>query len=148
GGSAVLADRGLLGLAIALRLPHPLASPDLTESYRWLGETLAAALSRLGVASRLVSIDEARADAAQVRAALTAADSVRGLACFGSFSPYEVAVGRRKVVGLAQVRRRQAVLYQVGILLRSATELLAEVLSCPPAERALLSQALAERTTD
>lgn len=148
GGSAVLADLGLLGLAIALPLPHPLAVADLTHSYRWLGETLAAALSRLDVPARVVSVAEARADAQAARAAETQADQVRALACFGTFSPYEVAVGPRKLVGLAQVRRRGAALYQVGFLLRSATDLLAQVLACPPSERLALAHALEERTVD
>ncbi|MBI4492191.1 MAG: ligase [Chloroflexi bacterium] len=148
GGSAVLADRGLLGLAIALPLPHPLALADLTESYRWLGETLAAALAGLGIPTQLVSIAEARADAQAARAAADEADRVRSLACFGTFSPYEVAVGQRKLVGLAQVRRGHAALYQVGFLLRSSTALLAQLLACSPAERAALARALEQRTVD
>eukprot|EP01034_Spumella_vulgaris_P044296 gene44296-55086_t len=37
-----------------------------------------------------------------------------GWACYGGYSPWEVVVGRRKLVGLAQVRRRGGVLLVAG----------------------------------
>src|SRR5689334_18133363 len=53
GGGAVLLDEGMLCCTIAL----PDAEPDLTESYRWLGDHFA---QRLGL--RRVETAEARAD--------------------------------------------------------------------------------------
>ncbi|HUS14822.1 MAG TPA: hypothetical protein VM536_07360, partial [Chloroflexia bacterium] len=116
GGTAVLAGPALLSLDIALPPGHALAPPDVTESYRWLGEAWLDALESLGVRdARLVTIAEVRA--APYRpprrlppaGALSDEDLVR-LACFGGLSPYEVAIGPRKLVGLAQVRRRGGVL--------------------------------------
>jgi lipoate-protein ligase A len=50
-------------------------------------------------------------------------------------SPHEVVVGPgRKLVGLAQVRRRHAALFQFGILLRDQSPL-AEYLRVPDASR-------------
>jgi lipoate-protein ligase A len=148
GGSAVLADGGLLGMSVTLPVPYPLVSDDLTESYRWLGETLAAALAGMGAAARLVEVAEARADTASVRSSNDPVERARAAACFGTFSPYEVAAGARKVVGLAQVRRRSAALFQVGVLLRSANRELAQVLQCPADEREALVQALDLHTVD
>lgn len=145
GGSAVLADPGLLGLAVALPLPHPLALPDLTESYRWLGAVLAGALSSLGVDARLISVEEARADAASAKSLGRRAG--RLAACFGTFSPYEVAVGTRKIVGLAQARRQKAALYQCGILLRFDAGLLAHFLDGSNPEHQTARE-LRARTTD
>lgn len=146
GGAAVLADSGLLGLAVALPLPHPLVTPDVTESYRWLGEVLASGLRELGVRARVVSVAEARADGAAARS--DGVGRLRLAACFGSFSPYEVAVGPRKVVGLAQVRRRNVALYQCGVLLRFDGRLLASLLSGASGHVDLVAQELRARTTD
>jgi lipoate-protein ligase A len=44
-------------------------------------------------------------------------------ACYGALSPHELVVGHAKLVGLAQVRRRHAVLYQFGILLQDQSRL-------------------------
>ena len=52
-------------------------------------------------------------------------------ACYGALSPHEVVdATARKVVGLAQVRRRHAALFQVGILLRDQSPL-ADLLAFP-----------------
>ncbi len=146
GGAAVLADPGLLGLAVALPVPHPLVLPDLTESYRWLGEVLASGLKGLGVPARVVSVAEARADQAAARS--DGVGRLRLAACFGSFSPYEVAVGSRKVAGLAQVRRRNVALYQCGVLLRFDGRLLASLLAGAGDQVDLVARELQARSTD
>jgi len=148
GGTGVLAGPSLLSCDIALPVGHRLAPPDVTESYRWLGEAWLATLTGLGVPGlRLVPVAEVRAN--PYRAPRTApadgiwsdADLVQR-ACFGSLSPYEVAVGPRKVVGLAQVRRRGGVLFQVGLPLVWQADLLADLLAPRPADRARLAAGL------
>jgi lipoate-protein ligase A len=109
GGAAVYAGPGVLGLDVALPPDHPLVLPDVVETYRWLGEVWLAALAPLGVRGRLVSVQEARAQVPGPFAQFTR------MACFGSLSPYEVTLGGRKLVGLAQVRRRGRALLQAGI---------------------------------
>ncbi|MGI8826961.1 MAG: lipoate--protein ligase family protein [Chloroflexota bacterium] len=114
GGTAVYATDAVLGLDVALPARHPLVLPDVVESYRWMGEMWIEALAVLGVRAGLVGIKEARA-------ARTKASPLRDLvnaACFGTLSPYEVTVEDRKLVGLAQVRRRNGQLLQAGIHLR------------------------------
>jgi lipoate-protein ligase A len=112
GGAVLLEPDGMLCCTVCL--PNPPA--DLTESYRWLGDHFAA---RLGL--RRVEVDEARTDIATLR---TAGKDLLLATCYGAQSPHEVVNARgAKVVGFAQVRRKHAALYQVGILLRDQSRL-------------------------
>lgn len=113
GGTAVLALADVLGLDVALPKGHQLASEDIVEAYRWIGEVWLTTVQKLGVDARLVRVEEARASPSGPAPNVP---EIR-LACFGSLSPYEVAAGDRKLVGLAQVRR------QAGVLLQSALHL-------------------------
>ena len=61
-------------------------------------------------------------------------------ACFGALSPYEVALGPRKLVGLSQVRKRAGVLFQVGLPLAWDGDLLAALLAHNADERARLER--------
>jgi hypothetical protein len=139
-------------------LPHPLAPEDLTQSYRWLGEHFKRRLQGLGVAhARRVEIAEARADRAALQRRANAARPARApradavaaallASCFGAFSPHEVLVGSAKLVGLAQVRRRHAALFQLGVLLRDQAPL-ADLLRLPDEPtRAAVRQTLARRS--
>jgi lipoate-protein ligase A len=108
GGTAVYAAAGVLGLDIFVPATHPLASPDILEAYRWTGDVWVDALRALGVEAESVSTEVARAAAKEAKSQ----EAILRLACFGSLSPYEVVVRDRKLVGLAQVRRRGGVLIQ------------------------------------
>jgi lipoate-protein ligase A len=110
GGAAVLVNERLLSLDVALPPSHPLATSDVVEAYYWMGQLWEEALHALGVVkARALPTEEQRA----IRPPANN-DPLR-LACFGTLSPWEVVVGKRKLVGLCQVRRRPGVLYQVGI---------------------------------
>ncbi|HET9223066.1 MAG TPA: ligase [Roseiflexaceae bacterium] len=137
GGGAVL-SADMLMLDLVLPRAHPLYMDDVTESYRWIGEVWAMALRDLGVDASVTSVGAARADS-------QALDPLVRRVCFGGLSPYEVVVGQRKLVGLAQVRRRRGVLYQVGIYLRWAPQRTAALLAAMPGERVALEQQLAAR---
>jgi lipoate---protein ligase len=116
GGGALLLDGHVLCGAICL----PIASVprDVTESYRWLGDHLASRLSAFHIPGiRRVEVDEARADVSALRGRDDNLGRLLVNTCYGALSPYEVAIGRQKVVGLAQVRRREAALFVLGILL-------------------------------
>ena len=125
GGTTVLATEQVLGLDVALPRDHPMSHRDVVEAYRWLGGTWAEALRDLGIDTGLVSIEQSRA---QTFPSLAVASILKS-ACFGTLSPYEVVVGERKLVGLAQVRRERVVLLQSGIHLRLDAETLASVLA-------------------
>lgn len=137
GGGVVRSD-GLLLLDLGLPPSDPLYTNNLTESYRWLGEVWVAALESLGLAARMVTIEEARADT-------QALDPLLKKVCFGGLSPYEVLVGGRKVVGLAQVRRRGGALYQAGIYLDWLPVRSAELLAVTDVERVGLAAQLDQR---
>ena len=137
GGGAVLGD-SLLLLDLALPAEDPLYTSDVTESYRWLGAVWAAALGALGIVARVVDIATARADAQLL-------DPLLRRVCFGGLSPYEVVVERRKVVGLAQARRRSGALFQAGVYLQWAPERTAALMTATPAERARLTAQLHAR---
>jgi lipoate-protein ligase A len=111
GGTAVFATPDVLGLDVVLPRGHHLNLPDVTETYRWFGEAWARSLKNLGISTRVVSISEARKCASQHYPWT----SVLRQACFGALSPYEVAVGSHKLIGLAQVRRAHATLLQSGL---------------------------------
>lgn len=118
GGGLVLLDERMVCLSVALALPHPRISDDVTESYRWLSEAVRDGLRAAGFSSpRVLSVARARQWQAAARARGDVGSAVTAAACYGIPSPYEVFVGQAKLVGLAQVRRRRAVLFQAGILL-------------------------------
>ena len=135
GGTAVLADDGLLNLDIALPAAHPLGHRDVVRAYAWLGTALARALRHLDWAACVVRPEEARRDTAALRADERPGTTALRRTCFGGRSPYEVLVAGRKVVGLCQVRRRAGTLYQVGILLGFDAARLAGLLCGTAAER-------------
>ncbi|HEX6508658.1 MAG TPA: hypothetical protein VF221_13600 [Chloroflexota bacterium] len=125
GGTAVYASPDVLGLDVALPPGHELIKPDVVESYRWLGDVWATTLRSLRVDAHVVGIEEAR------RAPPVAAEVLSALkmACFGTLSPFEVTAEGRKIVGLAQVRRRGAELLQNAIHLHFDAESLVQLLS-------------------
>jgi lipoate-protein ligase A len=147
GGGLVLLDVGMLCVTVALPLPHALVPADLTESYRWLGDALVSGLHALGVSdARRLEVAEARAGVAELAASDNQVSRLVAATCYGTPSPHEVVVGAAKLAGLAQVRRRHAVLFQAGILLRDQS-MVAELVRVPDeATRAGLRRALAERT--
>jgi len=141
GGATVLVDPDMLGLDVALPPDDPLLARDLTASYRPFGEAWRAALRSLGVPAATVSVDEARASARDTSEAARLAR----LACFGGLSPYEVTVDGRKVVGLAQVRRRHGALFQTAVQLHWDAPRVAGLLALPATERPALVAALGDR---
>lgn len=135
GGTAVLADDGLLNLDVVLPAAHPLGHRDVVRAYAWLGTALTRALGRLGWAACAIAPEEARRDTDVLRADERPGTTALRRTCFGGRSPYEVLVAGRKVVGLCQVRRRAGTLYQVGILLGFDAARLAGLLRGAAAER-------------
>ncbi len=108
GGGAVLTGPWMLSTSILLPPEHRLLAGGTVGSYRWLGQLLAGLLRDIGVPAHALSPEDVRRS--PVEPAL-------GWACFGSLSPWEVVAGGRKIVGLAQLRRRNGVLLTSGTLL-------------------------------
>ena len=146
GGTAVLVGPDLLALDVVLPAEHQLVHTDIVESYRWFGETWVRALQRLGVATRVVTPDEAHIQRALARQdEMHARETVLHRACYASNSSYEVVVGQRKIVGLDMIRRRNGSLLQAGLLLHWQSEQLARLLGHTPAEQELLRRELPQR---
>ena len=123
GGGAVLCDEGVLLVDVAVPAGHPLAPLDVTEAYRPLGELVVDVLAGLGVATRTVTVAEARSmDEARKAAARRA--------CWAGLSPYEVLLpDGRKLAGLAQRRRAGAVLHQLAVHVTTPPALVADHLA-------------------
>lgn len=146
GGTAVLVGSSLLSLDVVLPAGHPLILADIVESYRWFGEAWVAALRLLGVQARIVPPREAHEQRALLKQPDTCAyEALMHRACYGTLSPYEVVVGKRKVVGLDMIRRRVGSLLQAGVLLHWDATLLAQLLGHTEAEQQLLGAGLQER---
>jgi lipoate-protein ligase A len=110
GGGAVLVGPWMLSASILLPGEHPLVRGGPVESYRWLGQAYADVLGEFGLAARAMAPQEAREEQKQPdRQALS-------WSCYGGLSPWEVVIGQRKIVGLAQVRKRTGVLLVAGLL--------------------------------
>ncbi len=145
GGGALLLDEHML--CGAVRLPRASVADDVTESYRWLGDRLVSNLRSLGIAdARRIETHEARRDVAELKSRDDPVARILLTTCYGALSPHEVAIGPAKLVGLAQIRRRNAVLFQFGILLRDQSPL-ADFLHVPDeVTRAQVRAALCQRT--
>ncbi len=138
GGTAVHTDPQLLMLDVALPPSDPRYLFDVTASYQWFGATWVAALATLGIAARLVTIEEARRDT-------RALDPHTRMACYGGRSPYEVLADERKLVGLAQVRRKAGALLQAGVYLDWRAADLTRLFALSAAEQAQLTAHLHTR---
>lgn len=95
GGRAILhADE--LTYSVAVRLDHPLAQGSIVESYRRISSALLIALEQIGLAASADRHDKP--------------SGAQNPICFEVPSNYEIAVGGRKLVGSAQVRKYGALL--------------------------------------
>lgn len=130
GGGAVLTGPWLVSVSVALPPQHPWVSSGLIDSYRMLGQLHQAALQQLGVAAHALTPQELPL------AQQTHSAGAPKWACFGGLSHWEVVnTEGRKLVGLAQRRRRQGVLLVAGTLVgRPDWRLLCEAMACPQDE--------------
>ena len=112
GGGAVLVGPWMISISVALPALHPLVSEGPVASYAWLGQGIAQALEGVGVRAQALSPAQLNARRADQPGRTV------DWACFGSVSPWEVLVHERKLVGMAQIRRRHGVLLTAGVLLR------------------------------
>jgi lipoate-protein ligase A len=137
GGGAVLCDESYLMLDIALPPGDPRVLDDVTESYRWLAEQLVSTLGELGFR------DLALVQPTALRRLDEAAREAGRRACFAGLGPYELLdADGRKLVGLAQRRRRGGMLLQAAAYLAGEREPLAGMLWLSGPERDDLARRL------
>lgn len=109
GGGAVIAGPWMCSYTVLVPPDHAFARMSLPRSYEAIGEAWRRALGRLGIATSI---------APRVTAGLAGVDHAGRWACFASLSCGElVGPDNRKIVGLAQVRRRSGVAICAGLLL-------------------------------
>jgi lipoate-protein ligase A len=105
GGAVLVAPDAQVWLDLWVPTGHALWSPDVIESFAWLGETWVRALATCGI------------DGSAHRGRL---ESGRwgSVVCFAGLGPGEVTVAGRKVVGLSQHRSRAGARFHAAALLR------------------------------
>ncbi|HHW14117.1 MAG TPA: lipoate--protein ligase family protein [Firmicutes bacterium] len=118
GGRAVLHAEEVT-YALVVPETHPGFGGSISETYRAIGEGLAAGLRRLGVPAEMAPAERR-------------GGWERSAACFDSPSFYELVVDGRKLVGSAQVRRFGAILQHGSILLRFDVDQLLRCLAMAP----------------
>ena len=110
GGGAVMAGPWMCSHTVLVPPDHAFVRLSLPRSYEAIGDAWRRALGRLGIPTDI---------APRVRAGLAGVDHAKVWACFASLSCGELAgPDNRKIVGLAQVRRRNGVAICAGLLLR------------------------------
>lgn len=113
GGGAVLWDDSLLACDVALPARHPWLDGALGDVFLQVGGAWARGLAALGVPEPTV-----HRGAAEARRRGSARERLLAAVCFATRGRGEVLVGGRKLVGLAQRRRRAGALVQCGVLRR------------------------------
>lgn len=113
GGGAVLLDADILSLDVLLPAGHSLLDGDLGMVFERIGAAWVRALSSLSVHD-LAAWDKP----STARRRGTERERLLAAVCYATLGRGEVLAGGRKLVGLAQRRRRQGALVQCGLLRR------------------------------
>lgn len=133
GGGAVLLDADLLSLDVVLPAGHPWLGGDLGAVFLAVGDAWAAALASLGVDG----LEVHRGPAAN----RLGTDPLRAAICYAAPGRGEVLHGGRKLVGLAQRRRRHGALVQCGLLWRWRPAALLRAFGADPEDPAVAAAA-------
>lgn len=118
GGKAIL-HTDELTYSVAMPSDHPLAIGDIVESYRRISQALIAALQFLGVDPHSEK--------------MTPNGEQPGAVCFETPSHYEITVGGRKLIGSAQMRRKNGVLQHGSLPLYGDLGRICDALAYPDA---------------
>ena len=113
GGGAVLMNETLLSLDVVLPADHPWLDGAMTAVFEHVGAAWATALRALGIPDvAMYTGPPTSSRRGTPRQQLLAA------ICYATLGYGEVTVQERKIVGLAQRRRRSGALVQCGLLRR------------------------------
>lgn len=137
GGGAVLMDAGLLSLDVLLPAGDPLLAGAVGAVFGRVGAAWAEALTALGVPA--VTVHDGPSTAHRLgdeRQRLLAS------VCYATLGRGEVLAGGRKLVGLAQRRRRPGALVQCGLLRRWRPEPLLAGLGFSPDDAEVAARAV------
>jgi lipoate-protein ligase A len=120
GGKAVLHDKELT-YSFTIRENHPLVNNSILETYKKISGGIIKGLFYLGVTADLVPLRE--------KSKIHHSD-LKSI-CFSVPSQYEVQVEGKKIVGSAQVRKREIVLQHGSLLIELEKEKLFSVFNFP-----------------
>ena len=123
GGKAVLHDKELT-YSFIIRENHPLVNNSILETYKKISGGMIRGLSYLGVAAELVPLRE--------KSEIHHSDFKS--ICFSVPSRYEVQVEGKKIVGSAQVRKREIVLQHGSLLIELEKDKLFSIFNFPSAQ--------------
>ncbi len=113
GGRAILhADE--LTYSLSLPVDHRVAAGGIVESYRRISGALLAGLARLGVTSQ-ADLQSGNIDNTNA-------------VCFETPSHYEITVDHKKLIGSAQIRRKQGILQHGSLPLAGSISRICDVL--------------------
>ncbi|MBA7595389.1 Octanoyltransferase LipM [subsurface metagenome] len=131
GGKAVLHDKELT-YSFVIRERHPLVNDSILETYKKISGGMIRGLSYLGIKAELVPLREKlksdpllKGEKSEIR------HSDFKSICFSVPSQYEVKVEGKKIVGSAQVRKREIVLQHGSLLIELEKDKLFSVFNFP-----------------
>jgi lipoate-protein ligase A len=134
GGKAVLHDKELT-YSFVIRENHPLVNDSILETYKKISGGIIRGLSYLGIKVVLVPLRE------KLNNALSSNENKSEIhhsdiksICFSVPSQYEVQVEGKKIVGSAQVRKKEIVLQHGSLLIELEKDKLFSVFNFPSAQ--------------
>jgi len=134
GGKAVLHDKELT-YSFVIRESHPLVNDSILETYKKISGGMIRGLSYLGITAELVPLREKLKSALsgnEVKSKISHSD-IKSI-CFSVPSQYEVQVEDKKIVGSAQVRKKEIVLQHGSLLIELEKDKLFSVFNFPSAQ--------------
>ena len=134
GGKAVLHDKELT-YSFIIRENHPLVNDSILETYKKVSGGIIRGLSYLGIKAELVPLREklkSTPSGNEAKSKIPHSD-IKSI-CFSVPSQYEVQVEGKKIVGSAQVRKREIVLQHGSLLIELEKDKLFSVFNFPSAQ--------------
>ena len=134
GGKAVLHDKELT-YSFIIRESHPLVNDSILDTYKKISGGMIRGLSYLGITAELVPLREKLKSIPlgnEAKSKIPHSD-IKSI-CFSVPSQYEVQVMGKKIVGSAQVRKREIVLQHGSLLIELEKDKLFSVFNFPSAQ--------------
>jgi lipoate-protein ligase A len=134
GGKAVLHDKELT-YSFIIKENHPLVNGSILETYKKISGGIIRGLSYLGINAELVPLREklkSTPSGNEAKSEIPHSD-IKSI-CFSVPSQYEVQVKGKKIVGSAQVRKREIVLQHGSLLIELEKDKLFSVFNFPSAK--------------
>jgi len=134
GGKAVLHDKELT-YSFIIRESHPLINNSILGTYKKISGGMIRGLSVLGITAELVPLKEKlKSDSLDKENISEIFHSGIKSICFSVPSQYEVQVEGKKIVGSAQVRKKEIVLQHGSLLIELEKDKLFSVFNFPSAQ--------------